>query len=128
MVLPATALAKLRGLRHEERRLRRRLPITQPVRYKIQEGLKRTEQIGSGNTLNMSSSGVLFTTEPALPQGDRIELAVNWPVTLNGVPLELVIWGQVVRADERQAAMSVERYEFKTRRSGRQLHFLLSRS
>jgi hypothetical protein len=64
---------------------------------------------------------VLFTTEPGLSKGLPIELAVNWPVTLDGVRLELIMWGQVVRADELQAAMSFERYEFKTRRSGPEL-------
>jgi hypothetical protein len=33
-----------------------------------------------------------------------------------------------VWADELQAAMSVERYEFKTPRSGSQLHFVFTRS
>ena len=117
MVVSATSLHL------EERRLCRRLPITQPVRYKIQGDRKGTEQIGLGKTLDMSSSGVLFTTEPSLPQGERIELAVDWPVTLDGVRLELIMWGHVVRADDTRAAMCVERYEFKTRRSGGQLTF-----
>ena len=121
MEVTATPIKKLRGLRLKVRRSCRRFPIAQPVRYKIQGGRKGTEQIGLGNTLNISSSGVLFTTEPALSKGLLIELAVNWPVTLGGVRLELIVWGQVVRADELQAAMSIERYEFKTRRSGPEL-------
>ena len=123
MVVSATSLKKVCGFHLEERRLCRRLPITQPVRYKIQGDRKGTEQIGLGKTLDMSSSGVLFTTEPSLPQGERIELAVDWPVTLDGVRLELIMWGHVVRADDTRAAMYVEKYEFKTRRSGGQLTF-----
>ena len=110
---------KLRRVKnHDERRRTGRLPISQEVRYSVLGERKKTEQIGLGNTLNMSSSGVLFTTESVLPEGERIELAVSWPVQLDGVSLKLVLSGRLVRAEEMQAAMSIERYEFKTRGSG----------
>jgi hypothetical protein len=64
----------------------------------------------------MSSGGVLFTTETALPEGERVELAVSWPAQLNDtLPLKLVAMGRLVRTDETQAAIAIERYEFKTR-------------
>ena len=100
-----------------ERRLSNRLPITEPVRYKIFGQRNRRDQIGSGATVNMSSGGVQFTTESSLMVGSRIELAVSWPVSLNGVALKLVVLGRVVRVENARAAMSIERYEFKTRRS-----------
>ena len=102
----------------EERRRTSRLPIRQEVRYSVLGERKKTEQIGLGSTLNMSSGGVLFTTESVLPEGERIELAVSWPAQLDGVSLKLVLWGRLVRAEDMQAAMSIERYEFKTRGSG----------
>ena len=101
----------------EDRRLSSRLPIMEPVRYRIIGQRKGREQIGSGNTLNMSSGGVLFTTESSLVEGSRIELAVDWPVTLDGVALKLVILGRVVWVEGARAAMSIERHEFRTRRS-----------
>jgi hypothetical protein len=81
-------------------------------------GKKSVKQVGLGKTLNMSSGGVLFTTETPLPAGERVEIAVSWPAQLNDVlPLKLVAMGRLVRTDESQAAISVERYEFKTRGS-----------
>jgi hypothetical protein len=67
----------------------------------------------------MSGSGVLFTTESQLAEGERIELTVSWPAKLNHtVPLNLVAVGRVARAEETQAAIAIEKYEFRTRGSG----------
>ena len=64
----------------------------------------------------MSSRGALFTTESLLPKGARIELTVSWPAKLNdAVPLNLVATGVLVRAGAKQAAIAMERYEFRTR-------------
>ena len=81
------------------------------VRYKV---LGAT-QAGSGRTLNMSGKGVLFTTESILVEGKSVELAVSWPALLNGViPLKLVVQGRLVRTEDKQAAIAIERYEFRT--------------
>ena len=102
----------------DDRRSSNRLPIERDVRYKVLGGKKTIKQTGIGKTLNMSSGGVLFTTETALPEGERVELAVSWPAQLNDeLPLKLVAMGRLVRSDESQAAISIERYEFKTRGS-----------
>lgn len=102
----------------DDRRTSNRLPIEREVRYKVLGGKKTVKQTGMGKTLNMSSGGVLFTTESALPEGERVELAVSWPVQLNDtLPLKLVAMGRLVRAEDSQAAISIERYEFKTRGS-----------
>ncbi len=94
------------------------MPIERDVRYKVLGGKKTIKQAGLGKTLNMSSGGVLFTTESPLPEGERVEIAVSWPVQLNDVlPLKLVAMGRLVRTEDAQAAISVERYEFKTRGS-----------
>jgi hypothetical protein len=68
----------------------------------------------------MGSGGILFTTEERLPVGRPVELSVNWPARLDGTcPLQFVATGRVVRSEERQAAVRIERYEFKTRSAGR---------
>jgi hypothetical protein len=83
---------------------------------KCWEEKKSVKHVGSGKSINMSSGGVLFTTETGLLEGERIELAVSWPVQLDDrIPLKLVAIGVLVRTHETQAAMSIERYEFKTR-------------
>jgi hypothetical protein len=100
----------------DDRRSSNRLPIERDVRYKVLGGRKTVKQTGVGKTVNMSSGGVLFTTETALPEGERVELAVSWPAQLNDtLPLKLVAMGRLVRTDETSAAISIERYEFKTR-------------
>ena len=51
-----------------------------------------------------------------LPKGARVEIAVSWPAQLNGsTPLKLVAIGVLVRSEEKQAAIAIQSYEFKTR-------------
>jgi len=103
---------------NDDRRTSNRLPIERDVRYKVLGGKKTVKQTGLGKTLNMSSGGVLFTTESPLPEGERVEVAICWPAQLNDtLPLKLVAMGRLVRAEESQAALAIERYEFKTRGS-----------
>lgn len=98
----------------EDRRTSHRLPIERDVRYKVLSG-RNVTLTGTGKTLNISSGGVLFTTEEPLPKGERIELSVSWPAQLNdNLPLKLVAMGRLVRVDGNQAAITIERYEFKT--------------
>src|SRR5439155_1701076 len=108
----------------DDRRCSNRMPIERDVRYKVLGGKKSVKQVGTGKTLNMSSGGVLFTTETTLPEGERIELGrptdrqLNPLAQLNDtLPLKLVALGRLVRTDETSAAISIERYEFKTRGS-----------
>ena len=90
----------------------------QEVRYKVLGARHTKKRPGFGKTLNMSRRGVLFTTESTLTPGEFIELSVSWPALLNGVlPLKLVAHGPVVRTEDKQAAITIERYEFKTRGS-----------
>ena len=97
-----------------ERRGKRRFHIEQDVRYKMLYG-QRIAETGSGRTLNISSGGVWFTTENMLTTGMPVELSMNWPVLLNDAcPMKLMIYGCVVRSNERGAAVAIERYEFRT--------------
>ncbi len=99
-----------------DRRTAVRFPIEQEVRYKIFN--RNTIEVGSGRTVNMSSNGVLFTTQRALHPGERLELAVNWPAYLdNRCALKLVTTGRVVRSEDGRAAIVIERYEFRTQGS-----------
>ena len=66
--------------------------------------------------MNIGSGGILFTTEERLPKGHLVEVSVNWPARLGGTcPLQFVAMGKVVRSEPGQAAVRIERYEFKTR-------------
>jgi hypothetical protein len=99
-----------------ERRGSNRFPMAATVRYRSMND--RTVTMGSGTTLNMGSGGVLFTTEDRLPVGGKVEVAVNWPVMLDGgCRLKFVARGRVLRSDEHSAAVRIDRYEFHTRAS-----------
>jgi hypothetical protein len=64
----------------------------------------------------MSSSGILFTAEHDLQQGKRLEMSVSWPARLDDkCNLKLVVKGRVIRSEEGRTAMTIEKYEFRTR-------------
>lgn len=100
-----------------ERRMKRRFQIEQEVRYKMLYG-QRIAETGVGKTLNISSSGVWFSTENMLTTGMPVELSMTWPVLLNdSCPMKLMIYGCVVRSNDKGAAVAIERYEFRTQGS-----------
>lgn len=97
-----------------DRRGSDRFPIEREVRYKVLNK-KNNEEVGLGKTVNMSSNGVLFTTDQLLLPGRRVEVSISWPAQLNNrCALRLVARGRVVRFDEGRAAMEIQQYEFKT--------------
>jgi hypothetical protein len=68
--------------------------------------------------MNISSGGVWFSTENMLTSGMPVELSMSWPVLLNdSCPMKLMIYGCVVRSNEKGAAVAIERYEFRTQGS-----------
>jgi hypothetical protein len=97
-----------------ERRIKRRFHIEEDVRYKMLYG-QRLSEMGTGKTMNISSGGVWFTTEAMLTSGMPIEISMTWPVLLNdSCPMKLMIYGCVVRSNDKSAAVAIERYEFRT--------------
>jgi hypothetical protein len=100
-----------------DRRHSDRFPIEREVRYKVLN--KRSdEEAGDGRTINISSSGVLFTSEHVLLPGRRMELSISWPAQLdNKCALKLVARGRVVRFEEGRAAVEIQQYEFRTQSS-----------
>lgn len=97
-----------------EQRETDRFPIESALRYKLMLG--KTTPLGTGRTVNMSSNGILFTTETRLPAGERVELFVDWPARLNAnCALTLVAFGKIVRSEPQAAAIRIEKYDFRTR-------------
>jgi len=98
-----------------DRRGTGRFPLREGVRYRLLHS-KGSPVSGSGRTLNIGSGGILFTTEDLLPVGRSVELSVDWPAQLDGnCPLKFVAIGRVIRSEPKQAAVRIERYQFKTR-------------
>jgi len=95
-----------------DRRTRSRFPLRLAVSYRrIGSPVKWV----SSESLNISSTGLLFTTNETVLPGQGIEAFIAWPVCLdNRVALKLVIKGCIVRNVGDQSAVCFERYEFKT--------------
>ena len=109
-----TTEQRIFGNGERERRTKRRFQIEQDVRYKLLYG-QRIAETGVGRTMNVSSGGVWFTTDTMLTAGMPVELSMSWPVLLHdSCPMKLMIYGCVLRSNEKGAAVSIERYEFRT--------------
>lgn len=102
----------------QERRKSSRFPIEREVRYKTLN--QRSEMLaGTGKTLNISSSGVLFTSDHELPPGTRLEVSISWPAQLNEkCLLNLVARGRVARQSGLKIALQIQQYEFRTQSMG----------
>lgn len=99
-----------------DRRSADRFPIERELRYKVLNK-RAPEEAGSGKTINISSSGILFAADRILRPGRRVELAVSWPAKLNEkCALKLVARGKIVRFEDGKAAIEIQQYEFRTQR------------
>ena len=87
------------------------------MQYKV-FNKRSSEETGDGRTINISSSGVLFTSQHMLLPGRRLELSISWPAQLdNKCALKLVARGRVVRFEDGRAAIEIQQYEFRTQSS-----------
>jgi c-di-GMP-binding flagellar brake protein YcgR len=101
-----------------DRRRSERFPIQRDIRYRVLSS-KGKETIGTGQTLNMSSGGLLFIAENVLIPGGSLEVSVSWPAQLNAkCGLRLVARGRIVRFQEGKAALQILQYEFRTQSIG----------
>jgi hypothetical protein len=120
MLAPGATMSLDKKKDKDDRRGADRFPIEREVRYKIlsRKSGAEGEGGGSGTTVNMSSNGVLFTTDHYLLPGRRLEVSISWPAQLNSkVALKLVARGRVVRSEEGRAAIEIHQYEFRTQAS-----------
>jgi len=94
----------------EERRKATRIQIVCPSRY---ETRLEPRQAGVGHTIDMSDTGIAFTTESLLPPNAEITLHVTWPLRLEGgVPIELRAVGRLARTGANRAALQLENMSF----------------
>jgi hypothetical protein len=102
------------GNDEKQRRSADRFPMDREVRFRVLER-KSSEPFQLGKTINMSSNGVLFSTDQFLNPGRYLEIAINWPAQLDSkVALKLMARGRVVRTDQNSAAVQIHQYEFRT--------------
>jgi len=77
---------------------------------------------GRGSMIGLSSSGLRLRAERPLATGLAITLSILWPLALHdGVQMQLVVWGKVVRTRGVEAEVRIVRYELNTRGHGSKL-------
>ena len=107
-------LAQLGEIVTHDRRLRNRYPVRLEVEY-MMLSRGRVVRRGNGATVNISSHGILFQADDALPTGRSIRLAIKWPFLLEGgCGLKLHILGTIVRSHAQRTAIQIDRHEFRT--------------
>jgi hypothetical protein len=100
-----------------ERRSSERMAIEREVHCRILNK-KDGDTEAMGKTVNISSSGVLFTTDQKLVPGKRLELDISWPAQLdNRCALKLVARGRVIRYDGDRVGFEILQHEFRTKSS-----------
>jgi PilZ domain len=103
----------------KERRAKSRYPLELKVRYQTMGAAGPVA--GVGQTLNMSSSGMLLTCGTDIAEGVRLRIFIEWPSLLNGTtPLQLITVGTVVRCTEIGVSVVFESYQFRTMSRTRQ--------
>jgi len=85
-----------------ERRLRERFLLALDIHYRI---LGKLGVIGRGKTINISSSGALVKAQHIVSPGTRIQMNIAWPISQEGIPVELIVQGRVLRNERRKFAV-----------------------
>ena len=99
----------LRTSRYDRRRADR-FQVSRPVHYLALD----SREEGIGQAIDMSSSGVLFSSRSILVPGERVELSISgWTVKDGETTMALVARGRVVRVEKGRAAARIERFEFR---------------
>jgi hypothetical protein len=98
-----------------QRRVDRRYPIDAALEYKLIQD-RQVFETGHGKTINVSSSGILFESQRALPPGMEIELSIAWPARISDtVAMKLCVSGRTVRAQDNCTAVKILQHTLRTR-------------
>jgi hypothetical protein len=91
-----------------QRRGAKRYDISLSLRYAVR---RRGQQplTGTGESVNVSSSGLLFRSDGKPASGDSIIVALEWPAKESTEPIYLVLSGHVIRTQGRSAALVISR-------------------
>lgn len=96
-----------------DRRVERRYECELPLRFSSQGS--ESALAGSGRTVDFGRKGIRFYSDDPPPRGATVELCIEWPFLLQDVcPLELMVWGRVLRCDAQGVVVRINRYEFRT--------------
>jgi hypothetical protein len=100
------------GFARLERRSRQRYPLKMPLSGRFAG--KRGGSI-TGETVNLSSRGILFIADEVIPVHAQIELEIQWPVRSGtGKPLRLSVFATAVRSTRKLVAARIWSHDFIT--------------
>lgn len=89
-----------------------RYDIERPVAYKVKTPAGPIE--GTGKTLNISRSGLLFEPEHAIGVGAKIDISVQMGDAVGGgAPITLRVHGITLRSQQGFVAVSIKKYSLQ---------------
>ena len=92
-------------------------PLLLPLKYKTIP-LKAKPISGTGSTVLLSSTDIVFNADQPLGSGLRCEILIAWPVLLRGkIGLQLVLQSEIIGSEGQVVTAIVSKYEFRTRGS-----------
>jgi hypothetical protein len=99
-----------------ERRSKARFPLRLSVRFRTLSGAPSL--VGVGKTVNMSSCGLLISSDEArFRAGAKLQVTVDWPFLLHGItPLQLIVSCRVTRCLPEEFAVKMDHYLFRTKK------------
>jgi hypothetical protein len=101
------------GKQGPERRAHARYSICAEVEYRITKR-RQVVQTGTGLTVDLSSTGVLFEGRLPVPVGQRVELSIVWPARrIDSSRIEFHAEGLTVRTERNLTAVQITRYAFR---------------
>jgi len=94
----------------EERRSAWRYQLKLALNYRIRDK-GASQQIGHGETCDISSQSLRFTADAPLPAKSLIELSIDWPARRDEVaPLRLTVIGTILRCVTTDVVVLISRY------------------
>jgi c-di-GMP-binding flagellar brake protein YcgR len=113
---PVAAMSATFPVTKSDRRSKARFPIQLDVCYHVAVNRRK---MGTGQTVDVSSAGMLIRSSDAVSVGAHLHLVMPWPFLLHGtVPLQLAADCRVVRCEPFGFAVVLERYQFRTMKRG----------
>ena len=93
-------------------------PLVLPLKYKVTSP-KANAISGTGSTLVLSSTDIVFNADQPLGSGVRCEISIAWPLLLEtDIGLQLVLQSVITRSEGQVVMAKVSKYEFWMRGPG----------
>ena len=89
-----------------ERRFSERFPLELPAELHV-DGLRL-----SGQTINISSGGLLVKCDGNFQPGTVVTVRLEWPIRQRTRPVTLIVCGEVVRREPGRIAIQRQQYDF----------------